>query len=123
MRLGWTQVHDLLRECISKDREASLDVLHKVLLEILRDDPYAAVNLIREIYGEGWLLAHLWDMLWRAGAVTRRRQTQEERDHLILQYARALGACEGLWQLAALYASDLIDQSPPCEEVALALIT
>lgn len=102
----------------SEEPESSF---HRVLIAILSDDPYAAVGSIRDAFDEGWLLAHLWDMLWRAGAVGLDTMPNSEmlvRDHLLLQYAKALGACEGLWQLASLYASDLIVRQRPCMQVA-----
>ena len=40
-----------------------------VLLAILNDDPWAMLKGLRFVYGDGWLVAHLWDLLWRAGTV------------------------------------------------------
>ncbi|KAL1524496.1 hypothetical protein AB1Y20_019390 [Prymnesium parvum] len=114
--LRW-QVRELLPECISKMEEEELNPFERALLAIIRDDPYSALGCISEAYGEGWLVAHLWDMLWRAGAVgvhVMPESTLSFRDHFFLQYAKALGARDGMWQLAALYATDLVQQQPPC---------
>ena len=63
--LRW-QLGALLAQCTPAE---SLDPFQSVLVAILSDDPYAAMRAIRAAYGDGWLLAHLWDLLWRAGSV------------------------------------------------------
>ena len=30
------------------------------------DDPYGAMTAVRAFHGDGWLIAHLWDLLWCA---------------------------------------------------------
>ena len=63
-----SQLRDLLQQCLPEGA-ASLDAFQGILVAILSDDPYAALRAIRAAYGDGWLLAHLWDLFWRAGAV------------------------------------------------------
>ena len=113
--LRW-QMREVLDSCLPPSARSSLDPFQAAMAAVISDDPYATLRALREGYGDGWLPAHLWDMLWRAGAVGVDVMDGEGsidiRSYLMLQHAKALGACEPLWQLSALYASDLL-QPPP----------
>eukprot|EP00316_Scyphosphaera_apsteinii_P019901 CAMPEP_0119302894 /NCGR_PEP_ID=MMETSP1333-20130426/4407_1 /TAXON_ID=418940 /ORGANISM="Scyphosphaera apsteinii, Strain RCC1455" /LENGTH=681 /DNA_ID=CAMNT_0007305391 /DNA_START=22 /DNA_END=2067 /DNA_ORIENTATION=- len=114
-RLRW-QVADLVRELVPPLH--SLDAFQRALTGILSDDPYAAVQAIREAYGDGWLVAHLWDLLCRVSRVQVDQMQDSDldfRQYLLLQYAKALGGCGPLWQLAVEYASDLVHPPSSCE--------
>ena len=58
---------------------------------MLSDDPYGTLKAVRHAYGDGWLIAHLWDLLWRAGAVgvdLMPGSTLDVRSFLMLQRSR-----------------------------------
>ena len=49
------QVHELLAQCLGAAEEAALSPYERVLLAVLRDDPFATIELLRadEAFGEG----------------------------------------------------------------------
>ena len=113
--LRW-QLAQVLDRCLPPGGRGRLDPFESVLVHILNDDPYGTLKAVRAAYGDGWLIAHLWDTLWRAGAVgvdSMPGSSLDVRSFLMLQHARALGSCPSLWQLSALYASDLLYPAAP----------
>ena len=65
--LRW-QLRDggLLAACLPTEAEAALPPFEKALVGCLRDNPYEMLEAARAGWGDGWLLAHMWDLLWRA---------------------------------------------------------
>ena len=112
--LRW-QLREVLEGCLSAEERRGLDAFSTIFLDIFSDDPYATLRSIRAAFGDGWLPAHLWDLMWRAEAVgvdlMEGTPGLDVRSYLLLQHAKALGSCEPLWQLSALYATDLLDPS------------
>jgi len=109
------QVRQLVSECAPPPSET--DAFDRALIATLSDDPYAAMQSVREAYGDGWVVAHLCDLLWRAGAVSLEPMGEpavDLRQHFVLQYSKALAGCRALWQLAAAYAIDLLEADPAC---------
>ena len=70
--LRW-QLRDggLLAACLPTEAEAALPPFEKALVGCLRDNPYEMLEAARAGWGDGWLLAHMWDLLWRARRVPR----------------------------------------------------
>ena len=121
--LRW-QLGEVIDRCLPPAERNSLDPFAAVLVSVLSDDPYGTLKAVRHAYGDGWLIAHLWDLLWRAGAVgvdLMPGSTLDVRSFLMLQHARALGTCPSLWQLSALYAVDLLEPAAPPAPSAAAL--
>lgn len=110
-RLRWELVGAMAGDAGSGVIEGN-DIFSSCLVALLSDDPYAAVKCIRTAYGDGWLTAHLWDLLCRARAVpaddTVDGSPLSLRHFFLLQYARALAGRESLWQLAAAYGTGLL---------------
>ena len=87
-----------------------LDPFERSLYAALADDPWEATVAIREALGEGWLLSHLWDLIRRSNMVPPAPMPGSQldcRDHFMLQYSKALGACPVLWQISVAYATEL----------------
>jgi len=118
-RLRW-DIHELLPSA------EGLPLEEKAMLAILADNPYAARDAIRAAHGDGWLVTHLWDILWRARIVElgtfTADSTLDSRQFSILQYAKALGEREPLWQLAVEYASDVQFNGQLCDEARAFII-
>ena len=107
------QLGGLLSELVPRHL---MDPFERSLHAVLTDNPYGATTAIREAFGEGWLLSHLWDLLWRSHAVPAVPMPDsqlEYRDHFLLQYSKALGARPALWQLSAAYVIELMIPSKP----------
>lgn len=80
------------------------------------DNPSEALDNTAAAFGRGWLLAHLTDLLVKAGQSTPRPVDASladaaagATDHALAfrEYARALAATPGLWQIAVSYLSPL----------------
>jgi hypothetical protein len=79
-------------------------------MAVFLDEPTHALDNVRALYGRGWLLCHLTDLLLRAGQVEAARvdaAAPSEHELSFCEYARALAASRGLWQLATAYLAPL----------------
>ena len=58
------QVHELLAQCLGAAEEAALSPYERVLLAVLRDDPFATIELLRadEAFGEGCRPLHAFPL-------------------------------------------------------------
>ena len=90
--LRW-QLRDggLLAACLPTEAEAALPPFEKALVGCLRDNPYEMLEAARAGWGDGWLLAHMWDLLWRA----RRLRVLAERTRVLVELCGITVATSG----------------------------
>ena len=105
-RQRW-QLSELLPSaaCVQRPEE-------RILLAALSDNPYACMDAVRDTYGDDWLLAHLYDLLCRAGEIRVDESTPEgrlERNFFMIQYAKKIGQELPMWQLSLQYLAPLLD--------------